>query len=232
MRRTVRDPDGPRARAAPVAESMEFSRERQQQARSGLRRWGRALLLQGLWRFRWYHAVAAWAFLSVQAWYASPYLLVHTIGMPAPGTFQRHAGTIRVEGELRRGRGRSIPPRYFIRTAQGEVEFHCGYRPSPWECWFGTLPAVPPAADDQYEIGYDPYWGIDFVRHPARLSFLDEESAPHEIVAWRRLHLRHHDREAALLAAGLIAYMTLVLLAFRKDGGRRAAPPPGLHRPT
>ena len=44
-------------------------------------------------------------------------------------------GKLRVEGELQRTRDGWIPPRYFVETEQGDVEFHCGYLPYKRECF-------------------------------------------------------------------------------------------------
>lgn len=215
MRRTERGPYG-LAPACVHPRRMMVLSQGQQQEGSGRHRWRRAFLLQGLWRFRWYHAVAIWALLAVQAWRAWPYLLVPGF-MPTPGTFPRYVGTIRVEGELRRGSGRNIPPKYFIRTAQGEVEFHCGYRPSPSECLLSTSAGVRPDPAEIYEIGYDPWWGIDYIRHPPRLSGLDERGTPQQVASWRIHYLRYHRTDAFLFVGGLLLYAGLVHAAAQRS---------------
>jgi hypothetical protein len=93
-----------------------------------------ALLLKGLWKFKPIHVLAFWVFLAYQGWMGSPYFMYYFVGAPEPGTAQRYVGTLRVEGELQRSKTGWIPPRYFIRTNQGEKEIHCDYLPSPNEC--------------------------------------------------------------------------------------------------
>jgi hypothetical protein len=189
---------------------------------SALRSFGRALLLRGLWHFRWYHVLAIWPLLAVQAWFAGPYLLVPQ-HVPKPGTFPRYVGTIRVEGQPQRGNNRNIPPRYFIRTAQGEVEFHCGYRPHRSECLLTNMLGPRPDPGDVYEIGYDRYWGIDYIKHPPRLSGLDERGTPQEVTRWRMHYLRYHRVDAFVFVAAFLAYAWLVYEAYRKqrDGETR-----------
>jgi hypothetical protein len=124
-----------------------------------------ALLLHGLWKFKPIHVLVFWVFLAYQGWLGSPYFMYHVVGAPEPGTAQRYVGTLRVQGELQRTKTGWIPPRYFIRTNQGEVEVHCGYRPYLRECSkFYDFHKIYP--DMIYSVGYDRYWGMDYIKYP------------------------------------------------------------------
>jgi hypothetical protein len=177
-----------------------------------------AVLLHGLWKLHWYHTVVfLWPVLIAAVWGASPYFMVYVVGMPEPGTAPRYVGTIRFEGTLQRTKTGWIPPRYFIQTDKGEVEFHCRYRPKKGECTFTASTGVKPNPDDVYEIGYDPYWGLDYIKYPPRLSKLNAYGEPKAIVNRRITTLYAHDREAAWLGFLLFVYLYLMWLTYQKS---------------
>jgi hypothetical protein len=186
---------------------------------------GRALLLQGLWKLRWFHVVALWLLLGYHGWNASPYVMVYIFKPPLPGTAPRYTGPIRYEGQYRRGSNGSLPPAYFVRTNTGDVQVHCGFLPAPWECWFTNMLGVAPEPDEVYEIGFHWYWGIDYVKHPLRYAHQDDGSE-HGFVQNRRVsYLRKHRRAAAGFAALLSAYLLLIAIAFRGIERRKPAGP-------
>ena len=106
------------------------------------------------------------------------------------------------------------------------MEFHCGYRPARSECWLSTMSGVRPEPDETYEIGYDPYWGIDYIRHPRRLSGLDDRGTPQEVTMWRIYLLRYHRVDAFVFVTALLVYAWLVHAAYRKSLARPAIPLP------
>jgi hypothetical protein len=165
-----------------------------------------ALLLKGLWKFKPIHVVVFWLFMAYQGWMASPYFMYYVVGAPEPGTAQRYVGTLRVEGELQRSKTGWIPPRYFIRTNQGEKEIHCGYRPYLRECWrFYDFQKRFPAMI--YEIGYDEYWGLDFIKYLGDASpKLQENGLPEIISIGRKASLIQHRTPATLFIFALLIY--------------------------
>lgn len=177
------------------------------------RRLSRALLLQGFWRFRWFHAVMLWVFMGMQAWDASP-LVVYAFGQPEPGTAPRYTGTIVVQGTPGRARGRTVAPHYILRTQSGDLRIHCGFRPWPWECWFTGYSGVPPEPDQVYEIGWHWYWGIDYIGYPPRLADLADSYAPQVVRGKRITYLSAHKGAATLFILLLTLYVALAILAF------------------
>jgi hypothetical protein len=93
-----------------------------------------ALMLKGTWKPKPFHVVLLAVFLAYQGWMASPYFMHYVVGAPDPGSAPRRVGKLRVEGELRRTGAGWTPPRYFLETRQGDVEFHCGYLPYKRAC--------------------------------------------------------------------------------------------------
>jgi hypothetical protein len=195
-----------------------------------MRRLFDALLLQGLWKFKPIHVMVFWVFLAYQGWMGSPYFMYHVVGAPEPGTAQRYVGTLRVEGELQRSKTGWIPPRYFIRTNQGEREVHCSYLPYPIECslfhnFYKQYPQM------EYELGYDRYWGIDFIRYPDYVSQkLQEYGASHIVSQRRQAFLKFHSIPAALFLIAFLFYASFIWQAYDdskpKKPGDSDAPPP------
>jgi hypothetical protein len=178
----------------------------------------RAITLHGFWKLRWYQTVfILWPMLIVAAWGASPYFMVYVVGMPAPGTAPRYVGTIRFEGELQRTKTGWIPPRYFIQTSNGEVEFHCRYRPAKGECSFTTVLGAKPKTDDVYEIGYDSYWGLDYIKYPDHLSKLNDYGEAKNITNSRVALLYKHERSVMWLCFLFATYLYLIWLAYQKS---------------
>lgn len=178
-----------------------------------------AITLHRLWRLRWYQTVfILWPMLVVAAWGASPYFMVYVVGMPAPGTAPRYTGTIRFEGELQRTKSGWIPTEYFIQTSKGDVEFHCGYRPKRSQCWFTTVLGIKPAPEDVYEIGYDPYWGLDYIKYPDHLSKLNDYGEAKNISNSRVALLYKHERSVIWLCFLFATYLYLIWLAYSKSG--------------
>lgn len=190
---------------------------------------GRALLLEGFWHFRWFHAVMLWAGMGLLAWNSSP-VLVYALGQPAPGTAPRYTGTIVVQGAPGASRSFRVVPDYVLRTESGDVHMHCGYLPRPRECWFRGNLGVLPRPDEVYEIGWHWYWGIDHIGYPPRLTDLMDYNAP-EIIRERRLyHLRAHKGPAAAFIFLLTVYVTLATLAL--NFGQGSAPGSGSASPN
>jgi hypothetical protein len=156
-----------------------------------MRRLFDALLLKGLWKFKPIHVLAFWCFMAYHGWMASPYFMHYVVGAPEPGTAPRYVGTLLIEGELQRSKTGWIPAKYFIRTASGDVEFHCGYPPYRRECsvlasgllssYHGLQPV---------EVGVDPYWGVDFMKFPPPYEHFNDRYEPKSVVSRRELHLR------------------------------------------
>lgn len=186
-------------------------------------RLGRALLLRGFWRFRWFHAVMLWVGIAMQAWNASP-LFVYALGQPAPGTAPRYTGTIVVQGTPGRARGRTVAPDYILRTRGGDIRIHCGYRPWPWECWFTGYSGVPPEPGDVYEIGWHWYWGVDYIGYPLQLADLADSYAPQVLREKRIGYLSAHKSAATNFILLLTLYVALATLAFHsaRSGARRS----------
>jgi hypothetical protein len=177
-----------------------------------------AILLHGLWKLRWYQTVfILWPMLMAAAWGASPYFMVYVVGMPEPGTAPRYVGTIKFEGELQRTKSGWIPPKYFIQTSKGDVEFHCRYRPTKGECWFTAVLGVKPEPNEVYEIGYDPYWGLDYIKYPDRLSMLSDYWEPKNVSRARVARLYPHTRSAVWFGFLALTYLYLMWLACQKS---------------
>lgn len=177
----------------------------------------RAITLHGFWKLRWYHTALLWLMLAAYAWGASPYFMVYVVGMPEPGTSPRYVGTVRVEGELQRTKTGWKPPKYFIKTDKGEVEFHCGYLPSRTECWLSFMLGVKPKSDDVYVIGYNNYWGLDYIKFPQWLSKINDYGAAGNITVGRFSDLRRHRGDAWSLGFGLFIYFLLVWYAYKSS---------------
>lgn len=186
-----------------------------------------AMLLHGLWKLQWYQTVfLLWPMILSAAWGASPYFMVYVVGMPEPGTAPRYVGTIRFEGKLQRTKTGWIPPTYFIQTSKGDVEFHCGYRPSKQECWFTTSLGAKPRANEIYEIGYDPYWGLDYIKYPPDLSKLNVYSEPDRIQHSRISALTLLRKQVVWLGILLMAYLSLIWLTYQKSRPVQTLYPP------
>ena len=173
-----------------------------------------ALLLRGLWKFKPIHVVMFWIFLIYQGWMGSPYFMYHVVGAPEPGTAPRYTGTIRVEGELRRTGKGWTPPRYFIKSDKGEVEFYCGNLPSRSECLFSAGAGVIPRPDDVYTIGFEPYWGLDYIKHPTWLVAFDDIGSLRSVTFGRMLSLKYHKPHAIWFCALLACYLLVVVVRF------------------
>lgn len=185
----------------------------------------RAITLNGFWKLRWYHTVLLWLMLAVYAWGASPYFMVYVVGMPEPGTAPRYTGTVRVEGELQRTRSGWIPPRYFIKTHKGEVEFHCGYLPDKSECGkFYDFPKIHP--EYVYQIGYSRYWGVDYIKYPVSLSRFDVNGEPKVITFGRLLTLTYHLKNARWFCFLFLGYLWLIWMAYKASDPNRQPDPP------
>ncbi|OYT88666.1 MAG: hypothetical protein CFE43_21315 [Burkholderiales bacterium PBB3] len=179
-----------------------------------LKKLANALLLRGLWKFKPIHVVMFWIFLIYQGWMGSPYFMYHVVGAPEPGTAPRYTGTIRVEGELRRTSGGWTPPKYFINTDKGEVEFHCGYLPRTLQCVFSNALGLAPDPKDVYVIGFRPYWGLDYIKFPASLSRMDGYGLPDSVTFGRVLSIGSH-KPYVLWFCGLLAcYLLIVCVRF------------------
>lgn len=173
-----------------------------------------ALLLKGLWKFKPIHVIALWLFMAYQGWMASPYFMYYVVGAPEPGTAQRYVGTLRIEGETTRGKSGSIPPRYFLDTEKGELEFHCDYRPIRLDCtiWIGghTLKQPSKYVGQKLEIGYDPYWGIDHLRLPHQVSTFERRAASEEVMQIRRSSLNYHSTSLAFFIGLVLLYLYFI----------------------
>ncbi len=215
-----------------------------------IRRLFDALLLKGLWKFKPIHVVAFWLFMSYQGWMASPYFMYYVVGAPEPGTAQRYVGTLVIEGKLQRTKSGWIPPRYFIRTAAGDVEFQCGYPPYRRQCtglaggllssYHGLQP---------FEVGFDPYWGVDYMKFPPPYEHFNGNYEPQWVTYGRELRLRgqvdsmepgvkemlgrsKHYWALVWLISGSVLHAFLALLSFLFSGEpakvrpRKAGDPP------
>jgi hypothetical protein len=180
-----------------------------------------AVLLRGLWKLRWYHTMLLWLSILAYAWSASPYFMVYVVGMPEPGTAPRYIGTIRVEGEFQFTRNGSKPPKYFIKTDKGETEFHCGYLPYRRLCSLEVASISKPDPNEVYEIGYDPYWGLDYIKYPKRLAKLDDYGSTKAIVSGRYFELKSHLNDLRWLCFLLLGYLVLIWLAYQKSDPNR-----------
>jgi hypothetical protein len=198
-----------------------------------------ALLLKGLWKFKPIHVVAFWLFMSYQGWMASPYFMYYVVGAPEPGTAPRYVGTLHIEGSLQRTKNGWIPPRYFIRTATGDVEFHCGFLPYRRSCFlhdqnfYGLTP---------FEVGYDSYWGVDFRKYPPPYEHFNADYEPQWVTYGREVHLHgqvdsmapivkqslgrsKHYWALTWLISGSVLHAFLALLSFLFSGKPSKASP-------
>ena len=182
-----------------------------------------AFLLHGLWKLRWYHTVLLWLMILAYGWGASPYLMVYAVGMPEPGTAPRYMGTVRVEGKFERTRNGWKPPKYFIQTNKGDVELHCGYLPSRKECWMLMYVPKTDFAGNVFNIGYDWYWGIDYIKYPAALTPRDVGEIPRVIHKSRLIDLKTHYNDAVWFLALLLGYFLLIWHAYRTSDPKRKA---------
>lgn len=173
-----------------------------------------ALLLKGLWKFKPIHVIAFWCFMAYQGWMASPYFMYYVVGAPEPGTAQRYVGTLRIKGETTRGKSGSIPPRYFLDTEKGEVEFHCDYRPIKLDCmpWIGwhTLKKPSKYIGQKMEIGYHPYWGIDHLKLPHQIGTTEQRTASNEVMEVRLNGLSYHKNSLAFFICLVLLYLYLI----------------------
>jgi len=98
-----------------------------------------------------------------------PFWRYHFGDVPFPGTAPRYVGEVRVVGELEWvGKGWR-PPRYFIETDSGPVEFRCGFWPS-----FTTCPVPNRSREGRvFEVGIDPIWGVDYIKYPKVRGYID-----------------------------------------------------------
>ena len=174
-----------------------------------------AVLLHGLWKLRWYQTVfALWPMLIIAAWGASPYFMVYVVGMPEPGTAPRYVGTVRFEGELKRTKTGWTPPKYFIQTSSGDVQFHCDYLPTIGECSLAPVLGAKPDPSYVYEIGYDPYWGLDYVKFPPPLYRLKERGESVAVSNWRIARLYAHKRDAIWFGFLFLIYLYFIWHAY------------------
>ena len=177
-----------------------------------------AVLLHGLWKLRWYQTVfILWPMLLVAAWGASPYFMVYVVGMPAPGTAPRYTGTIRVEGDFQFTKNGTKPPKYFIKTNSGETEFHCGYLSYRQICWLAVVYRIKPEPNEIYEIGYNPYWGLDYIKYPERIAKLDDYGSANAITRNRYAALKNHLKDLMSLCFFSLGYLLLIWLAYKKS---------------
>lgn len=172
-----------------------------------------ALLLKGLWKFKPIHVIAFWCFMAYQGWMASPYFMYYVVGAPEPGTAQRYVGTLRIEGETTRGKSGSIPPRYFLDTAEGELEFHCGYKPRKIGCVVPlgghTLRYPSHHIGKKIELGYNPYWGVDHVDFPQDAQ-LSEKISQSVVLQSRKFTLEYHTNHLALFVGLVLIYLYFI----------------------
>lgn len=167
-----------------------------------------ALLLKGLWKFKPIHVVMLWLLLAYQGWMASPYFMYYVVGAPEPGAAQRYVGMLRVEGEGSRGNAGYIPPRYFLDTAEGELEFHCGYRPRKFTC-ISRLGGHKKFLGQQLEIGYDPYWGIERVVFLGQPPLLEKFSRQDQAF-WLETQLKYHTNSLAFFIGLVLLYLYFI----------------------
>ena len=182
-----------------------------------------AVLLHGLWKLRWYHTVLLWLMILAYGWGASPYLMVYVVGMPEPGTAPRYTGTIRVEGKIQLSKNGFKPPTYFIQTNKGDVEFHCGYLPARSECLLSAVLGTQPIDGGLYEIGFDPYWGLDHIKYPPPLEKMNENRTPSLIAQKRLSYLHWHKSDAMWFLALILGYLILIRLAYKTSDPERKA---------
>ena len=190
-----------------------------------------ALLLKGLWKIKPIHVVLFWLFMAYQAWMGSPYFMYYVVGAPEPGTAPRYVGKLRVVGQLQSTRDGWIPPRYFVQTPQGDVEFHCGYLPYKREC-FGSGDDRHLEPEGLIVVGADPYWGVDYMKLPLLpvYAHLNEYYESLESKKNRRiLFLPKHRWSAIRFCAGITLYLLVALLYWGLSGPprpRRPGDPP------
>lgn len=153
-------------------------------------------------------------YCGYMTWVNLPAWRYRLVGAPAPGTAPRHIGTVEVEGESKyRGR-MEIPPRYFIVTEHGRVEFHCGFRPVPRTCWFVSYQR--PRTDEVFEIGYDEYWGVDYVKLPRR-GMKQAVWTAFDVDAARAWQSRSAGSSLLIMLSFTLAYLWLVARFFVRD---------------
>lgn len=167
-----------------------------------------ALLLKGLWKLKPIHVIAFWLLLAYQGWMASPYFMYYVVGTPAPGTAQRYVGTLRIEGEGTRSKSRYIPPKYFLDTKKGGLEFHCGYRPTKFLC-IGRLGGHEKYLGQLLEIGYDPYWGVDHIKFPDQSSNFYDDYAKNDAY-FRKAQLKYHSASLAFFIGLVLLYLYFI----------------------
>lgn len=173
------------------------------------------LMLKGLWKIKPIHVVMFWLLLVYQAWMGSPYFMYYVVGAPEPGTAPRYVGKLRVSGELQRTRDGWIPPRYFVQTPQGEVEFHCGYLPYKRECFpLGDDKRIEP--EGLIVVGADPYWGVDYMKLPFKPVYAHRNDYFESLESkknLRTLFLPAHRWSAIRFCLGAFVYMLAVMLS-------------------
>jgi hypothetical protein len=110
----------------------------------------------------WLSAVLLFAAAPYCAYASLPFWRFYLIGAPTPGTSPRYLGEVSLVGNIKYSRrGKAIPPRYILTTASGTIELKCGFWPNRSLC-----PISESRAGEIYEIGFDEYWGIDYIKYP------------------------------------------------------------------
>lgn len=132
-------------------------------------------------------------------WAAWPYWRFHVFGSPTPGTAPRFTGSVEVVGELTRTRRGWRPPKYFVHAGDTRVEFRCGFRPNFTSCPMGHRPGT----DEQFEIGYDEYWGVDYIKYPPQRG---------QVFIWEGARVIEARRRHAAASAGY--HWTVLLFLF------------------
>lgn len=176
-----------------------------------MRRLLSALLLRGLWKCKPIHAIVLWVFLAFNAWMGSPYFMYYVVGAPEPGTAPRYLGSLHIEGRLSRTSSGWAPPRYFIRTSTGDVDFHCGYVVSKHECQFFFYYPISFPSEPVIEIGYDSYWGIDYAKFPLELNRLNWTGESKYIKSERKHDLKYHRGAVIRFLSAMIIYLIFIV---------------------
>jgi hypothetical protein len=77
-----------------------------------------------------------------------------------------------------------------------------------------------------YEIGYDRYWGVDFIRFPDSVpQRLQEHGAPHIVSQGRKVFLKYHQTPAVLFVFAFLTYAYLVWQAYENSKPKKPGDP-------
>jgi hypothetical protein len=77
-----------------------------------------------------------------------------------------------------------------------------------------------------YEVGYDQYWGVDFIRYPSNVSErLQEHGAPKIVTSRRQVFLKYHRTPATLFVFAFLLYAYLIWQSYENSKPKKSLDP-------